>query len=152
MTMAATKRDVFKAAEVCEVAQVQPYVLRTWEAEFPQIGQAPAGGGPRVYRRSDIELVLKIKQLILDEGLTLSGARRRLDEEDGKNNGAAILVEEVLDHRVREGLKTVKTGLQSILEMLSKDGEHQPELRLVAQQAAAAAPKKKAVAKQKAKK
>jgi DNA-binding transcriptional MerR regulator len=149
--MAAPKRELFKAAEVCDVAQVQPYVLRSWEAEFPQIGQAPAGGGPRVYRRSDIELVLKIKQLILDEGLTLSGARRRLDEENGNSNGAAVLVEEVLDHRVREGLKTVKTGLQSILEMLSRDGEHQPELRLVAPQASQAA-QKKTVAKAKAKK
>ncbi|HWI17891.1 MAG TPA: MerR family transcriptional regulator [Vicinamibacterales bacterium] len=148
--MAATKRELFKAADVCEVAQVQPYVLRSWEAEFPQIGQAPAGGGARVYRRSDIELVLKIKQLILDEGLTLSGARRRLDEENG--NGAAVLVEEVLDHRVREGLKTVKSGLQSILEMLSKDGEHQPELRLVAPSNPSEAPKKKAVAKPKPKK
>jgi DNA-binding transcriptional MerR regulator len=150
--MAATKRELFKAAEVCEVAQVQPYVLRSWEAEFPQIGQAPAGGGARVYRRSDIELVLKIKQLILDEGLTLSGARRRLDEENGHGNGAAVLVEEVLDHRVREGLKTVKSGLESILEMLSRDGEHQPELRLVAPQPPDAAPKKKTVAKAKPKK
>ena len=82
------KRELFKAAEVCEVVQLQPYVLRSWEAEFPQIGQAPAGGGPRVYRRADIELVLRIKQLILDEGLTLSGARRRLEEDGDKSNGA----------------------------------------------------------------
>ena len=41
--MAAPKRELFKAAEVCEVVQVQPYVLRSWEAEFPQLGQAPAG-------------------------------------------------------------------------------------------------------------
>jgi len=76
--MAAPKRELFKAAEVCEVVQVQPYVLRSWEAEFPQIGQVPAGGGPRLYRRSDVDLVLRIKQLVFDEGLTLSGARRRL--------------------------------------------------------------------------
>ena len=46
-SMAAPKRELFKAADVCEVVQVQPYVLRSWEAEFPQIGQVPAGGGPR---------------------------------------------------------------------------------------------------------
>ena len=44
--VAAPKRALFKAAEVCEVVQVQPYVLRSWEAEFPQIGQAPAGDPP----------------------------------------------------------------------------------------------------------
>ena len=146
--MAAPKRELFKAADVCEVVQLQPYVLRSWEAEFPQIGQAPAGGGPRLYRRSDVELVLRIKQLVFEEGLTLSGARRRLEEDGGKNNGAAILVEEVVDARVREQLRNVKSGLKSILEMLSKDGEHQPELRLVAPSAT----RKKVAAKGKGKK
>jgi DNA-binding transcriptional MerR regulator len=146
--MAAPKRELFKAADVCEVVQVQPYVLRSWEAEFPQIGQAPPGGGPRLYRRSDVELVLRIKQLILEEGLTLSGARRRLEEDSGDNNGAAVLVEEVVGDRVREQLRQVKSGLRSILELLSKEGEGQPELRLVAQ----TAPKKKAAAKARSKK
>ena len=141
--MAAPKRELFKAADVCEVVQVQPYVLRSWEAEFPQIGQVPAGGGPRLYRRSDVELVLRIKQLVFDEGLTLSGARRRLDEdgdakdEDGgaknaaKNSGAAELMEAALGHHVRDRLRHVKTGLQSILQMLAKDGVEAAELQLV---------------------
>src|SRR6187402_3567169 len=147
-SMAAPKRELFKAADVCEVVQVQPYVLRSWEAEFPQIGQAPASGGPRLYRRSDVELVLRIKQLVFEEGLTLSGARRRLEEDGGQNNGASVLVEEVVDARVREQLRNVKSGLKSILELLSKDGEHQPELRLVAPPAS----KKKVAAKAKSKK
>ncbi len=75
-----------------------------------------AGGGPRVYRRVDIELVLRIKQLVFDEGLTLSGARRRLEEDSGENNGATVLVDEMLGAGVREKLKTVKNGLQSILQ------------------------------------
>ena len=78
--MAAPKREWFKAAEVCEVAEVQPYMLRSWEAEFPQLGQPPAGGGPRLYRQADVEMVLRIKSLVFGEGLTLAGARRRLDE------------------------------------------------------------------------
>jgi len=146
--MAAPKRELFKAAEVCEVVQVQPYVLRSWEAEFPQIGQVPSGGGQRVYRRSDIELVLRIKQLVFEEGLTLSGARRRLEEDDDRDVSGPIRVEEVLGANVRDRLKSVKSGLQSILEMLSKDGEHPHELRLVAP----APSKKKAVAKGKLKK
>ena len=150
--MAAPKRDVFKAAEVCEVVQLQPYVLRSWEAEFPQIGQAPAGGGPRLYRRSDIELVLRIKQLVFDEGLTLSGARRRL-EEDQDADDQPILVDEVLGAGVRDKLRSVKSGLQSILQLLDKSGAtEQGELRLVPPQPRVAAPKKKSVAKAKAKK
>ena len=145
--MAAPKRELFKAADVCEVVQVQPYVLRSWEAEFPQIGQVPAGGGPRLYRRSDVELVLRIKQLVFEEGLTLSGARRRLQEDGGESNGAAVLVQEALGDRVREQLRQLKTGLQSILTMLAND-EPPSELRLVAP----TAPKKKSVAKSKAKK
>ena len=149
--MAAPKRELFKAADVCEVVQVQPYVLRSWEAEFPQIGQAPAGGGPRVYRRADVELVLRIKQLILEEGLTLSGARRRLEEDSGTNTSmvATVSVDEVLGDRVRERLRHVKSGLQSILELLSKDSE--AELHLVSP-STPSAPKKKTVAKSKAKK
>ena len=150
--MAAPKRELFKAADVCEVVQVQPYVLRSWEAEFPQIGQVPAGGGPLLYRRADVELVLRIKQLVFEEGLTLSGARRRLDEdvdakdEDGgaKNIGAAELMEAALGHHVRDRLRHVKTGLQSRLRMLAKDGVEAAELQLVPPPATE---KKKTVAK-----
>jgi DNA-binding transcriptional MerR regulator len=149
--MAAPKRELFKAAEVCEVVQVQPYVLRSWEAEFPQIGQVQPAGGPRLYRRSDIELVLRIKQLVFEEGLTLSGARRRL-EEDGDRHTPHVSVEEVLGAGVREKLKSVKSGLQSILQMLSKDGDQQGELRLVPPPSLEPAAKKKPIAKAKAKK
>ena len=148
--MAAPKRELFKAAEVCEVVQVQPYVLRSWEAEFPQIGQAPQGGGARLYRRSDIELVLRIKQLVFDEGLTLSGARRRLEEDAEGESGPPVLVDEVLGAGMREKLRSVKTGLQSILQLLAKDPE--PELRLVPPPAPVSAAKKKPVAKSRAKK
>ena len=51
------KRALFKASEVCDLAKVQPYVLRSWEAEFPDLGVAKAAGGPRVYRRTDVEQV-----------------------------------------------------------------------------------------------
>src|SRR5215831_13597312 len=75
------RRALFKAAEVCDIVKVQPYVLRTWEAEFPELGVAKAAGSPRVYRRTDVEQVVRIKHLLLVEGLTLAGARRKLEEE-----------------------------------------------------------------------
>ena len=147
--MATAKRDVYKAAEVCDVVQVPTYVLRSWEAEFPQIGQPTSGGGPKVYRRADIELVLRIKHLVFDEGLTLSGARRRLEEESDRETAPPMLVEEVLGASARAKLKNVKDGLQSILQLLSQN-EEPAELRLVPPSAPVA--KKKPVAKSKAKK
>jgi DNA-binding transcriptional MerR regulator len=80
-TLELPKRSLFKAAEVCDLVKVQPYVLRTWEAEFPDLGVAKSAGAPRVYRREDVEQVARIKHLLLVEGLTLAGARRRLEED-----------------------------------------------------------------------
>ena len=71
---------LFRAADVCEMAQLQPYVLRSWEKEFPGFGVQKSPESPRLYRQSDIEQVQKIKQLVFGEGLTLSGARRRLEQ------------------------------------------------------------------------
>ncbi len=74
-------RSLFRQPEVCAIASIQPYVLRSWEAEFPDLGVAKTAGGPRVYRRADVERVLRIKQLLYGEGLTLAGVRRKLTEE-----------------------------------------------------------------------
>ena len=113
------KRALFKAAEVCELAKVQPYVLRSWEAEFPQLGVAKAAGAPRVYRRSDVEQVLKIKHLLLVEGLTLAGARRKLEEDTAPVAADAPVIDELIGENARERLTAVKRGLQSILELLA---------------------------------
>ena len=71
---------LYKAAEVCEIAQLQPFVLRSWEKEFPGIGVQKSDGSPRLYRQSDLDQLLRIKQLVFSEGLTLAGARRKLEE------------------------------------------------------------------------
>jgi len=112
------KRALFKAAEVCELVKVQPYVLRSWEAEFPALGVAKAAGTPRVYRRADVEQVARIKHLLLVEGLTLAGARRRLEEEDAPVASGAGL-DELIGQNARERLTAVKRGLRSILDLLS---------------------------------
>ena len=52
-------RSLFKASEVCDLVKLQPYVLRSWEAEFPDLGVAKSQGGPRVYRRTDVEQVAR---------------------------------------------------------------------------------------------
>ena len=60
-------RSLFKPPEVCEIAQVQRYVLRSWEAEFPDLGISKGAGGQRVYRRADVQRVLRIKELLFVE-------------------------------------------------------------------------------------
>ena len=71
-TVEIPNRALFKAAEVCDLIKVQPYVLRSWEAEFPDLGVAKSEGAPRVYRRADVEQVARIKHLLLVEGNTAS--------------------------------------------------------------------------------
>lgn len=128
--MAVPKRELFKAPEVCEMAQLQPYVLRSWEAEFPALGQTAATGGPRLYRRADVELVLRIKQLVFGEGLTLAGARRRLDEEREEAESTPVLtVDDALGEMARARLREVRSGLEAILAMLDRPAP--PELMLV---------------------
>ena len=117
------KRALFKAAEVCDLAKVQPYVLRSWETEFPDLGVAKAAGAPRVYRRADVEQVLRIKHLLLVEGLTLAGARRKLDEETAPIAADAPVIDELIGQNARERLTDVKRGLQSILELLARSSE-----------------------------
>jgi DNA-binding transcriptional MerR regulator len=112
-------RALFKAAEVCDIVKVQPYVLRSWEAEFPDLGVAKTAGGPRVYRRGDVEQVVRIKHLLLVEGLTLAGARRKLTEDTAPVAADAPAIDELLGRNARERLTDVKRGLRSILDLLS---------------------------------
>ena len=130
--MASAKRELFKSPDVCEMAQLQPYVLRSWEAEFPGLGQ-PVGSGGRLYRRADVELVLRIKQLVFVEGLTLAGARRRLEEEPRGPSVPGATVDDALGDMARSRLRQVRTGLEAIMRLLSRDGgqSDMPELQLV---------------------
>jgi len=114
------KRALFKAAEVCNLVKVQPYVLRSWEAEFPELGVSKTRGGPRVYRRTDVERVVRIKHLLLVEGLTLAGARRRLEDE-APPLGADVSLDELFGRNARERITDVKRGLRALLDLLARD-------------------------------
>ena len=115
-------RSLFKASEVCELVKVQPYVLRSWESEFATLGVSKSVGASRVYRREDVEQVLKIKHLLLVEGLTLAGVRRRLEEETAGVAADVPVIDELIGQNARERLTEVKRGLRSILELLAHRG------------------------------
>ena len=125
--MAATipNRPVFRSQEVCDLAEIQPYVLRSWEAEFPDLGVSKSADGPRVYRRADVERVLRLKHLLFVDGLTLAGARRRMREEGLIASDEAVSdadVAAMMDEQTRQNLRDVRRGLHWILGVLSGDG------------------------------
>jgi DNA-binding transcriptional MerR regulator len=106
---------------VCEIAQIPPYVLRSWEKEFPGLGAAARPGGPRIYRRSDVEQILRIKQLVFVEGLTLAGVRHRIEGEPPAEEEALIeaaLPVETVPAEVRSRVSHAKRELRELLDML----------------------------------
>jgi len=114
---------LYRAQEVCDLAQVQPYVLRSWEKEFPGIGVQKSDDSPRLYRQADLDQVLLIKRLVFSEGLTLAGARRKLEETTPRTPAEVDHeVAEVLDalaSDARTRIAYVRDGLRSILQLLS---------------------------------
>ncbi|MEO8592656.1 MAG: MerR family transcriptional regulator [Candidatus Solibacter sp.] len=71
----------FKIGEVSELLGVEAYVLRYWETEFPVLSPKKSGTGHRLYRRKDVELLLRIKHLLYDKKFTIEGARQNLHSE-----------------------------------------------------------------------
>lgn len=112
---------LYKAAEVCEIAGLQLYVLRSWEKEFPGIGVQKPGDAARVYRQTDLDQVVRIKQLVLGEGLTLAGAKRRLEASAPPAPARDEMTEvlEMLGADARARIDAVRDGLRSLLEVLS---------------------------------
>src|SRR5205823_12985476 len=68
----------FKIGEVCRIVDIEPFVLRFWESEFPNLAPEKSKSGQRVYKRKDIEMVLRIKELLYERGYTIAGARKQL--------------------------------------------------------------------------
>ncbi len=101
---------------------LQAYVLRSWEKEFPGIGVQPTPDGPRLYRQADVDQVLRIKQLVFGEGLTLSGARRRLEDAGPPKVSEADAAEvlSALGSVARAKLASVRDGLKTLQSMLAQ--------------------------------
>jgi DNA-binding transcriptional MerR regulator len=78
MPDALPRKLFYKIGEVCQLTDTQPYVLRFWESEFPQLAPNKSRSGQRLYRKKDIDLVLEIKRLLYQEGFTIAGARKKL--------------------------------------------------------------------------
>jgi DNA-binding transcriptional MerR regulator len=127
MDKAIPNKLFFKIGEVCEITDTQPYVLRYWESEFPALAPAKNSSGQRIYRRKDIETVLRIKQLLYDEGFTIAGAKKRLESEmSGRGPTPQSMASQSdpppseSDDRTKTILFEVRDQIREILTLLDK--------------------------------
>jgi DNA-binding transcriptional MerR regulator len=140
----------FKIGEVCELAGVQAHVLRYWESEFPMLAPQKNRAGQRVYRKRDVEMALRIKELLYEDQYTIAGAKKRLtnelrggggklkvvgaDEEGQTENGSATHAESesfsastytrtVVPRTAEEkqGLKQLAAELRELLALLEQE-------------------------------
>jgi DNA-binding transcriptional MerR regulator len=107
----------FRIGEVAELCDLPTYVLRFWETEFPQLRPGKSSTGQRMYRRRDVDNVLRIRKLLYEQGFTIAGARQHLREETRAAAGHQTALPFPTRHT--NELKRVRQGLREVLGMLS---------------------------------
>ncbi len=139
----------FKIGEVCELAGVQAHVLRYWESEFPMLAPQKNRAGQRVYRKRDVEMALRIKELLYEDQYTIAGAKKRLtnelrggggklkvvgaEEESQNENGSSSEVAQPSANYTRtvaprtaeekQGLKQLASELRELLALLEQENK-----------------------------
>jgi DNA-binding transcriptional MerR regulator len=112
---------LYRIGEVARLTELKPFVLRYWEAEFPMLEPVKSSRGHRMYRQEDVDLVLKIKRLLYDEGFTIAGARRYLKGAtsggEGGENGVGFR-DANTTQLSRKMLLDMRDGLRSFLTLL----------------------------------
>ena len=113
-------RLYYRIGEVSRITGIKPHVLRYWESEFRVIKPHKGGSFQRLYRRKDLDLILKIKELLYEEGFTISGAKKKIkDLERTENNRVKLrLVEKRSNGKDRELLLTIQEELRGIRRLL----------------------------------
>jgi len=108
----------FRIGEVAELTGVPPYVLRYWESEFKLLRPRKNHAGQRVYRKHDVQMVLRIKSLLYEDRLTLEGAKKRLQQEGRQRTQQLEL--QGADPQVVAMLRDVRTRLEAIRSALRR--------------------------------
>src|SRR5260370_32826919 len=117
---------LYRIGEVSRIADLKPFVLRYWETEFPMLEPVKSASGHRLYRQQDVDMVLRIKRLLYDEGFTIAGARRHLREHNdpGESDGAAALSSGGADGPApllsRKMLLNLRDSLRAFLTLLER--------------------------------
>ena len=132
----------FRIGEVCDLIKVQPHVLRYWETEFPMLAPQKNRAGQRVYRRKDVEMVLRIHDLLYEEKFTIAGAKKKLMDESragavrarlaedtaepsksvhASDSSAATAPDSSTSTQIRRVLRVIKSDLEDLLTRLKSD-------------------------------
>jgi DNA-binding transcriptional MerR regulator len=106
----------FRIGEVATLCRLPAYVLRFWESEFPQLKPVKSSTGQRMYRRRDVESVLRIKQLLYEQGFTIVGARQQMRSEAKTDKGQTAIPFPAQSYAE---MQRVRQGLREILNLLS---------------------------------
>src|SRR5438477_5494139 len=106
----------FRIGEVAALCHLPAYVLRFWESEFPQLKPVKSSTGQRMYRKRDVEGVLRIKQLLYEQGFTISGARQQLRAETKSDKTQSAIP---FPTPSTPEIQHIRQGLREILDLLS---------------------------------
>ena len=117
----------FRIGEVADLTEVPPYVLRYWESEYKLLRPRKNHAGQRVYRKGDIELVLRIKRLLYEDRLTLEGAKKRLLS-DARSRAEQLELPGP-DPRTLEVLRGLRAHLEGMRKILRGSGDGALERR-----------------------
>ncbi len=101
------EKRFFRIGEVSRIIGVEPYVLRYWESEFPQIRPSRADSKQRIYEKKDLQIILEVKRLLYEEKLTIEGARQRLRQDSSKSDGPQGPFLDELKEDLRDVLKAL---------------------------------------------
>jgi DNA-binding transcriptional MerR regulator len=123
--------SLFRIGEVSRLTATKAFVLRYWESEFPMLQPVKSPSGHRLYRREDIETVFEIKRLLYEEGFTIAGARKFLEEQNGSSSSpskpapqraaSAPARQEPAMRAQRKCLLDLREELQAVLTLLERE-------------------------------
>jgi DNA-binding transcriptional MerR regulator len=105
----------YRIGEVSEIVGVQPHVLRYWETEFRSIRPQKSSKGQRVYSRRDVEKLLRVKDLLKNQGFTIAGARKQLNEPNAAPSEAVVV-----EHDAKNMRKVLLALRQDLVRVLAE--------------------------------
>lgn len=109
----------FRIGEVAKMIGVEPYVLRYWETEFPEIAPVKSKARQRLYKRQDVELIYRIRDLLYQQNFTIKGAKKKIKDERGKKSDNQIDLD-LEPKEVSQGMLQLKKTVQSVLSEMDQ--------------------------------
>jgi len=105
----------YRLEEISRISELEPKVIEAWEKDFPFLHAGQTGGGHKIFRQKDLDIIIRLKELLIKEGLTLAGAKRKIQAEfEGRS------AEPLHPDRLKKTLVEVRAELQDIAASLEK--------------------------------